>query len=85
MTHNMVMKQVNVAEAKQRLSELLERASRGERIAICRRNQPIAELGPVEHRPTRLRPFGLAKGRLRVPADFDAPLSSADLKAWYGE
>lgn len=79
------MKQVNVAEAKQRLSELLDRASRGERIAICRRNQPIAELGPVERRPSRLRPFGLAKGRLRVPSKFDAPLSPVELDAWYGE
>ena len=85
MDYNLSMKQVNVAEAKRRLSELLDRASRGERIAICRRNRPIAELGPVERRPTRLRPFGLAKGRFRVPPDFDAPLSRADLEAWYGE
>jgi prevent-host-death family protein len=85
MDHNMVMKQVNVAEAKQRLSELLDRASRGERIAICRRNQPIAELGPVARRPSRQRPFGLAKGTFRVPAAFDAPLPKAELDAWYDE
>ena len=78
------MKQVNVSEAKEQLSDLVERASRGERIVICRRNRPVAEIGPVERRPTRLRPFGLAKG-MRVPADFDAPLSRAELDAWYGE
>jgi prevent-host-death family protein len=82
MVHKLDMKQINVAEAKQRFSELLDRASRGERIAICRRSRPIAELGPVEVRPTRLRPIGLAKTSLRVPADFDAPLSEADLVAW---
>ena len=34
-------------EAKNRLSALLERASRGERIVITRRGKPAAVLGPV--------------------------------------
>lgn len=86
MIHNMVMKIVNVAEAKRRFSELLDRASKGERITIGRRNQPIAELVPVtEARSKRLRPIGLAKGLFRVPADFDAPLSDAELSVWDGD
>jgi prevent-host-death family protein len=85
MTHNMDMKVVNVAEAKRRFSELLDRAEKGERITIGRRNQPIAELVPItETRPTRLRPIGLAKGLFRVPDDFDAPLSPAELADWDG-
>jgi prevent-host-death family protein len=85
MTHNMVMKIVNVAEAKRRLSELLDRASKGERITIYRRNRPVAELVPLaEARPSKPRPFGLAKGQFRVPDDFDAPLSPAELADWDG-
>jgi prevent-host-death family protein len=86
MTHNMDMKPVNVAEAKRRFSELLDRAAKGERITICRRNQPIAELVPVPAaQPKRLRPIGLDKGKFRVPDDFDAPMSEEELADWYGE
>ena len=82
--HNQTMTQVNIAEAKEKFSELVDRASRGERIVISRRNRPVAELGPVPRRPTRQRPFGLAKGRLRVASDFDAPLPRGEIDAWYG-
>lgn len=39
-----------VLEAKNRLSDLIERASRGERIVITRRGQPMVEFTPVRKR-----------------------------------
>jgi prevent-host-death family protein len=45
---------VGVFEAKTRLSELLERAERGEEIVITRRGQPVARLTPVTHRPDKV-------------------------------
>ena len=41
------MKQVGLFEAKQKLSELVDRASRGERIGITRRGKLAAEIVPV--------------------------------------
>lgn len=41
------MKIIGLFGAKQKLSELVERASRGERIRITRRGKPAAEIGPA--------------------------------------
>ena len=38
----------SVAEAKERLPELVERALRGEPVVITRDGRPVAELRPVE-------------------------------------
>ncbi|MHB8500031.1 MAG: type II toxin-antitoxin system Phd/YefM family antitoxin [Candidatus Acidiferrales bacterium] len=42
------MRTVGIFEAKQKLSELVERASRGERIGITRRGKLAAELVAVQ-------------------------------------
>lgn len=38
------MKSVNIAEAKARLSELVERAEAGDTVCITRRGKPVAKL-----------------------------------------
>jgi prevent-host-death family protein len=43
------MRTVGIFEAKQKLSELVERASRGERIRITRRGKVAAEIGPAQN------------------------------------
>jgi prevent-host-death family protein len=45
------MRTVGIFEAKQKLSELVERASRGERIRITRRGKVAAEIGPAQEKP----------------------------------
>ena len=42
------MHEVGAFEAKNKLSELLARAERGEEIVITRRGRPVAKLGPVQ-------------------------------------
>jgi prevent-host-death family protein len=44
---------VNIHDAKTRLSQLVARAERGERITIARGGTPVAELGPA---PRTTRP-----------------------------
>jgi prevent-host-death family protein len=87
----MTMKMVNIAEAKTQFSELLEAAANGDRVVICKRNQPIAEIRPVGVARTAERPLGLAAGWVTLPevffeplpddvlAAFDTPLLDADL------
>lgn len=41
---------VGVLEAKNRLSELLEAAQRGEEVVITKRGEPIATLNPIRKR-----------------------------------
>lgn len=68
------MKQINVHEAKARLSEILVAVEEGESVVICRRNHPIAELRPLPKKPTQPRPIGLARDEFEIPAGFFDPL-----------
>lgn len=65
-------KSVGVHEAKTNLSQLLDAVASGEDVLITRRGQPAARLVPVRVGPSRT--FGMDRGRLVVPEDFDAPL-----------
>ena len=42
------MTTIGIVEAKNRLSELVERAARGEEIIITRRGEPVARLLPLQ-------------------------------------
>jgi prevent-host-death family protein len=68
----MTMIVVNIHEAKARLSEFLDAVAAGERVMICKRNQPVAELRAVEQKRTEPRPLGGAKGIVIPPSFFDA-------------
>ena len=76
------MPKVNMHEAKTTLSRLVDRVAEGEEILIARNGEPVARLSPVK--PQARRP-GRLKGRIRIAADFDAPLPAALLKAFRGE
>lgn len=56
------MTNVNVYEAKSRLSELLNLVSQGEEVVICKAGKPMARLvpfgSPQPRRPGRLRDYG---------------------------
>ncbi len=54
--------QVNVAEAKARLSDLVERAAAGEDIVIARSGRPRVRLVPVQERLAPRAPGALKGG-----------------------
>jgi prevent-host-death family protein len=60
--------------AKTHFSALLEKAEQGTVFVVTKRGRPVAQLGPTERLGARPR-FGCAKGRVRMAADFDAPLA----------
>ena len=70
----MTMIVTNINEIKARLSEYLDAVSRGERVVICKRNTPIAELRAIVPARTELRKVGGAAGRMTVPESFFLPL-----------
>ena len=73
-SNNMTMKKVNIYQAKARLSEYLDAVAAGERVVICKRNRPVAELMRVGGARVDPRPVGGERGRLAVPATFFDPL-----------
>lgn len=84
MVHYMTMIVINIFEAKAKLSEYLELVSGGERVLICKRNRPVAELRAVESPRTAPRPIGLGKGRVEVPDAFFEPLPEDLLDGFEG-
>lgn len=70
--------QVNVQEAKTRLSQLLAASERGEEVVIARDGAPVARLVPVgEPEP---RPVGFVEGTLTE--EFFEPLPDDELARW---
>lgn len=65
--------QVNMHEAKTRLSELVAAAERGEEVLIARNGRPAVRLMAIvkDHPPVRL---GVLAGQIRLADDFDQPL-----------
>lgn len=79
------MIRINVHEAKARLSEYLAAVEGGEKVTICRRNVPVAEIVAVS--PTRLepRPIGLAcDAGTALPESYFEPLPADLLAAFSG-
>ncbi len=65
------MNTFNIAEAKARLSELIQKAMTGEEVIIAKDNKPVARLTAIGHLGAKRRP-GTAKGRIWMAKDFDA-------------
>jgi prevent-host-death family protein len=68
------MKQLNLAEAKAKFSELVDAAARGDGTIIAKSGTPVAMLVPLnreKHAPIK---FGTLKGKVWTADDFDDPL-----------
>ena len=74
--------QVNIYEAKSKLSKLINQVIAGEEVIVAKSGKPVAKLVPFE-KPTRNRKPGSAKGKLIISDDFDAPLPDDILKEFY--
>ena len=74
--------QVNLYEAKAKLSELVDRAMAGEEIVVAKSGKPKVRLVPVKAKP--VRKFGLMKGEVWMSEDFDEPLPDEVLDRIYG-
>ncbi len=85
------MEQVTLAEAKEHLDDLMQRAARGEDVRIADAKLGTVRLTPVlqhdtshQSRPKRIP--GRWQDRLsEPPPGFFDPLSEDEIKYWYGE
>ena len=69
---------VSVAEAKNRLPELIRAMEDGEQIIITRHGKPVAQIAPPppERRPIRL---GAMRDRIRLLPGWDDPITEEEL------
>ena len=80
------MIQIEGLQASEHFSELLTQVEDGESIVICRNKLPVAQLVPMPQNESKttagtsganekiMRQFGSAKDKIKMSADFDAPL-----------
>lgn len=73
--------QMNIAEAKAKLSELVAAAERGEEVVLARAGQPVVRIVPAIPSKPKFR-FGVAAGEVdRVP-DLLEPMPEDELALW---
>ena len=77
------METVNIYHAKTRLSQLVDQAAAGEDVVVCRNGKPLVRITQLVEPRRRIR-FGVLKGKVRVEADFDAPLPGDVLAGFEG-
>ena len=76
------MESVNIYDAKTRLSQLVDRAAAGEDVVVSRNGKPLVRITRLEGAKRQVK-FGLLKGKVKIAADFDAPLP-AEVLAGFG-
>ena len=70
------MKQLNLAEAKAKLSHLVDQAAKGKGVIIAKSGIPMAKLVPLEEKKPKKFKFGVLKGIIsdEVAAALEQPL-----------
>ncbi len=76
------MDTVNIHQAKTHLSRLVEEVAAGGEVVIAKNGVPRARLVPLER--SRKLKFGVLKGKIRYPDNFDAPLAAEILALFEG-
>ena len=64
---------ISIAEAKNRLTELIRAVEDGQAVVITRHGKPVAQIGPPPPARRRVRLGGM-KGRIRLLRGWDAPV-----------
>lgn len=75
--------QVNVAEAKNKLPELIRAVEDGERVTICRRGVPVADIVRTKEPSRKKRKFGTLRGKIRIhDPDWWKPMTDEEVEAF---
>lgn len=78
------METVNMHDAKTRLSQLVDKAAKGEPFIIAKAGRPLARVVAIESpEPGQQRRTGFLTGKVRIPDDFDR-LAEDDIANLFG-
>lgn len=64
------MIQININEAKSKLSKYTKMVKAGETVILCERNKPFAEIRSLDQKRSDPRVFGLSKGVFKLGPEF---------------
>ena len=64
------MIQININEAKSKLSKYARLVKSGETVILCDRNKPFAEIRPLDRSGSAQRVFGMSKGMFKLGPEF---------------
>jgi prevent-host-death family protein len=73
----------SVAEAKNKLTQLIQAVERGEQVTIARHGQPIVDIVPTQFERRKAPKFGTGRGKVKIldPRCFE-PLSDKEFEAF---
>jgi prevent-host-death family protein len=75
--------QVNVAEAKNKLPELIRAVEDGQPVTICRRGIPVADLVRTKKPARRKRRLGTLRGKIQIlDPEWWKPMTEEELEAF---
>ena len=79
----MALMNVSVAEAKNKLPELIKAVEDGEAVTICRRGVPVADLVRTTKPGEKKRKLGILRGQFKVlDPDWWKPMTDEEVDAF---
>ncbi len=73
---------VNVADAKNKLPELIKAVEDGESVTICRRGVPVVDIVRTKEPTRRKRRLGTLKGKIQIlDPDWWKPIADEEVDA----
>jgi prevent-host-death family protein len=73
--------QVSVADAKNKLPELIKAVEEGEPVTICRRGVPVVDIVRTQKATLRKRTLGTLKGKIQVlDPDWWKPMTAEEVE-----
>lgn len=81
----MIPMQVSVADAKNKLPELIKAVENGESITICRRGVPVVDIVPTRTPSRKIPVFGTLRGQVQVfDPDWWKPMTEKEVEDLFG-
>ncbi len=69
-----MIKQANIAELKNQLSEFLEMVEHGDEILVCKRNVPFAKIAPLQTKRKNKSVPGCDRGKIKILGEITGPI-----------
>ncbi len=77
--------QVSVADAKNKLPQLIKAVEDGEPVTICRRGVPVVDIVRTKKPARKLPQFGTLKGKIKIiDPDWWKPMTDEEIETVFG-
>ena len=78
--------QVSVADAKNKLPELIKAVENGKQVTICRRGVPVVDIVRTQKPARKKRMLGTLKGKIQIlDPNWWKPMTDEEVREFLGE